>query len=407
MSASDFFSQPAALAHLRTGVFGAHVDGFADAMRELEYARFCIRYSLQLTRHFGAWLAARGRVARQADESAVLRFLATRKAGLQAAGLMRALLAYLRQLRVIPPARIRGPRVDEVEQRFRAFLQNERGLAAKTVKKRLRDVRVFRRQLPRRCRALERLRARDVTRALISLAGTMSLPSAANFVVSLRVFFRFLVMDGISKVDLTAAVPPVAKRRPAIQPRLTPADVAALVRHRESAARAAVRDRAIVLLAARLGLRSSEIVGLTLEDIDWARAELIVHGKSRQVHRLSIPLDVGKAIARYLRNHRPRSRAREVFLRALAPYRALGGSSTVYSVIRRAMRRSGVSASQHGPHILRHTLATRMLRGGATIPEISHVLGHQSVDTSRIYARHDVNALRGVARPWPRVAARP
>jgi integrase/recombinase XerD len=161
------------------------------------------------------------------------------------------------------------------------------------------------------------------------------------------------------------------------------------------------RDYAILLLLARLGLRSGEVTTLELDDIDWKAGQISVRGKSGQRNELPLPEEVGRAIAAYLRNGRPRSKCRRVFLRARAPIRGFLGSSGVGSIVRHRIQRAGVEAPTRGAHQFRHGLATEMLRQGASLVEIGELLGHGSPETTKIYTAVDLEALRALALPWP------
>ena len=161
------------------------------------------------------------------------------------------------------------------------------------------------------------------------------------------------------------------------------------------------RDYAILLLLARLGLRSGEVAFLELDDIDWNAGQVSVRGKGGQRTALPLPADVGEAIAAYLRHGRPRSTSRRVFLRAKRPIRGFLGPSAVGSIVRHALQRAGIEAPTTGAHQFRHGLATQMLRQGASLTEIGEVLGHRNPQTTTIYTKVDLEALRTLALPWP------
>jgi integrase len=163
-----------------------------------------------------------------------------------------------------------------------------------------------------------------------------------------------------------------------------------------------LRDRAIVLLIARLGLRAGDVAALCIDDIDWKDGSILVSGKSRRQVRLPLPQEVGDAILGYLK-HRPEVEAREVFLRSVAPFRSFRSGSSASQVVARAMRRSGISAPRFGAHALRHAAATEMLRQGVSLYEIGAVLRHRSPDMTAHYAKVDVALLKQVVQPWPEV----
>ncbi|WP_245464615.1 site-specific integrase [Mesorhizobium sp. M1E.F.Ca.ET.045.02.1.1] len=156
----------------------------------------------------------------------------------------------------------------------------------------------------------------------------------------------------------------------------------------------------MILALARLGLRSSEVVTLELDDIDWATGQIRVRGKNGR-NELPLPADVGEAIADYLRKARPRNASRRVFLRDKAPIRGFVGPSGLGSIIRRLLKRAGIDSPTKGTHQFRHGLASEMLRGGASLGEIGEVVGHRHVQTTAIYAKVDLDALRTLALPWP------
>jgi len=164
---------------------------------------------------------------------------------------------------------------------------------------------------------------------------------------------------------------------------------------------AGLRNRAILLLLARLGLRAREIVLLELDDIDWSQGWLRVHGKGRQERPLPLPHDVGEAIVAYLKNGRPQSTCRRLFLRSRAPFDGLRSSGDICQIVHRAIDRAGIEVKVTGSHQLRHALAVDMLRQGLSLTEIGQMLRHRSPEATRRYAKIDLDGLRAVALPWP------
>ena len=182
---------------------------------------------------------------------------------------------------------------------------------------------------------------------------------------------------------------------------IAPNDAQAALAHCRRDTPVGRRDYAILLLLARLGLRAGEIVSLTLDNIDWVAGSLTVTGKHGQAELLPLPSDVGKAIASYLRQARPRSNHRALFLRAKAPIRGFNGPSSVSCVVMHALARAGIDCPHKGAHQFRHALACQMLRQGATLTEIGALLRHRSPQTTAIYAKCDLVALRTLSLPWP------
>jgi integrase len=158
----------------------------------------------------------------------------------------------------------------------------------------------------------------------------------------------------------------------------------------------------MLLLLAKLGLRANEVATLTLDDIDWRAGELLVRAKGRQRARMPMPADVGAAVVAYLRDGRPKSSCQRLFVRTLAPHVGFASGSSVTWVAKTALDRAGIEGCAHrGAHIFRHSLATELLRSGATLSEIGQLLRHESQDTTRIYAKVDIEALRTLSLPWP------
>jgi integrase len=161
------------------------------------------------------------------------------------------------------------------------------------------------------------------------------------------------------------------------------------------------RDYAILLLLARLGLRAGEVAALTLDDLDWEAGELLIRGKGARQDRLPLPIEVGEALVIYLRDSRPPSVTRQVFIRMRAPRRGFRGPHAISTIVRRALIRAGLNPTLKGAHLLRHSLATRLLQNGASLTEIGELLRHQHPETTQIYAKVDQMALTQLALPWP------
>jgi site-specific recombinase XerD len=219
-------------------------------------------------------------------------------------------------------------------------------------------------------------------------------------VSALRSLLRFLHVDGLVDQPLVQAVPSVAAWKLAGLPKALDADqVSALLASCDKATAVGRRDYAILVALVRLGLRAGEVASLCLDDIDWRRGELTVRGKGNRHERLPLPADVGQAVVSYLEAGRPAATAtgREVFVTVRAPHRELT-RVTVTQVVARAARRAGLGRIY--AHRLRHTAATGMLRGGASLAEIGQVLRHHRALTTMTYAKVDIDALRALARPW-------
>jgi integrase/recombinase XerD len=292
---------------------------------------------------------------------------------------------------------------DEVLARFHRYLLNERGLASSTA-----DAYVYRaHRFVTGCvrgGQLDAVTAGDVTRAILAESASLSVGSAQFFAAALRSFLRFCSMEGLVAADLSAAALAVTGRRRSSLPRgISSRDAQALLRSCDRQEAVGRRDYAVIVVLLRLGLRASEVAALSLDDLDWRAAEVVVHGKGRHHSRLPLTANVGEAITKYLQRGRPTTTSREVFVSAQAPLGAIGRGG-VASIVRRACVRAGVA--EVGTHRLRHTIACEMVSKGVPLAEIGQVLRHRSLTSTAIYARVDLDQLRRLAQPWPVGSAR-
>jgi site-specific recombinase XerD len=249
---------------------------------------------------------------------------------------------------------------------------------------------------------LSALSAEDINAFMLEQARRYSAGHTQLIASALRGFLRFLLQRGILVIDLAQSVPAPARRQLAGLPKFMPAeDVERLLASVDQTRPQGLRDEAILLLLARLGLRAGEVARLRLDDLDWEAGELVIHGKRGRVERVPLPWDVGEALSRYLREVRPTCNTRQVFVCLRAPRRGFQAGHAVGSIVRRALARAGLHPPHQGAHLLRHSLATRLLREGASLVEIGELLRHQDLDTTRIYAKVDERALRRLAPPWP------
>jgi integrase/recombinase XerD len=310
------------------------------------------------------------------------------------------LVDYLTVMGVMPAAVPELPwwRGEELVERFRTYLLEERGVTEDTVELYVRAA-VLPFMEAHRGRDIDALSVADVTKFVTDRCRTLSYAWASHCVGGLRSFLGFALLEGLTDKPLASAVPSVARWSDATLPRfLSPQQVTAMLKTCDRRRGIGRRNYAILVLFTRLGLRSAEVAGLQLDDIGWRTGEVVVRGKGGAVERLPLPTDVGEAIAAYLRRGRPRRPDREVFLRTVAPLRGLS-TGGVAEVVRTASERAGVGS--FGPHRLRHTCATEMLRAGASLSEVAQVLRHRSIAVTAQYAKVDHRALRELALAWP------
>jgi site-specific recombinase XerD len=406
----QFFESRDTLRRLRSGVLGAHLDSFADHLATCGYAAATARSQLTRLGHFDQWMTRRRRVLGELNDELVDTFVHDRRrlGKLQRGDSVTAhqFLAHLRADGVIPSS---APVIDEtplgrLQRQYEQYLVLERGLAAATVTNYCGFFRAFLSERfgtgPMDLRGLD---VSTVTTFVVRQAPTMSPGRAKLMVTALRSIFQFFLQRGAIERDLAACVPRMSDWRLATIPKyLSPDEVERLLQACDRQTSVGRRDQAILLLLARLGLRAGEIVALELDDIHWRAGEMTVRSSKRLPQdRLPLPREVGEALATYIRRDRPPHPTRRVFLCTKAPRRGFTGPSTVSTIVRRALARAGLCPALKGAHLLRHSLATRMLRHGASLPEIGQVLRHRGVTTTEIYAKVDLAGLHALARPWP------
>ncbi|MDQ6774680.1 MAG: site-specific integrase [Actinomycetota bacterium] len=388
------------------GPLALHADGFAVWLVERGYRPRSVRVQLRVLADFSGWLAGErlGPAELTGDEAA--RFLRGRRERVvesTGARALRPLLAYLCELGVAPQRMGSADcPVERLLADYRDYLERERGLAVNTVAGLERVARLFLVERPAPLEdALQQLDTGAVTAFVMAQcsSGRLGTGAGKNLTGGLRSLLRFLHMAGWTPVGLADAVPSVAGWRLASLPRgLEAGQVARLLESCDRATGIGRRDFAILTLLSRLGLRAGEVAALELDDIDWRAGELTIHGKGSTIERLPLAHDVGEALVAYLRDGRPATGLRLVFLPARAPVIRLS-SMAITQVVRCACDRVGIE--RVGAHRLRHTIATELLAAGAPLAQIAPILRHASVSTTAIYAKVDRRALRALARPWP------
>jgi site-specific recombinase XerD len=393
-----------------TGPLAPFADGYALELSERGYTPLTVVKQLRQVGRLSRWLETRGLTVAELSAERVEQFVAFQRAGgrhrasWSRPGLL-CLLEVLRGLGVLAaegPAEAASP-TEVLLACFERHLLTERGLAAGTVRGYVRHARRFVGGLPANGR-LAGLTAGDVTGAILRESASVSVSATQFFVAGLRSFLRFCFIEGLVGVDWSQAALAVTGRRRSSLPRgITKADAGALVGCCDRRSTLGQRDYAVIITLLRLGLRAGEVASLRLDDIDWRAGELVVRGKGAREDRLPLPAQVGEAIAAYLKRGRPASDRREVFLRARAPFGPMA-PRTVSSTVRRACRRAGIE--EVGSHRLRHTLACEMVSAHVPLVQIAQVLRHHSLQSSAVYARVDLDQLRGLAEPWPGGAQR-
>jgi site-specific recombinase XerD len=392
------------------GPLAAHLISFANAIGAQGYRAQSMQQQVRIAACFSRWLKQTGVGLKDICDDHAIRYLRYRARHVKPfpadRAALRHLIDLLRSEGVIPGENIAARSVLPTEicaQEYAEYLRDAQALAEATIIHYVPFVRDFLHHCFGDGKVtLSRLRAADVVSFVQLRARRLHLRHAKLMTTALRSFLRYVRYRGDIAPDLAAAVPAVANWSMQSIPRAISAEqtrqLLASVNRQTAVGR---RDYAILLLLARLGLRAGEVAFLELDDIDWRSGQLSVRGKGGQRNELPLPADVGKAIAAYLQHGRPRSNSRRVFLRVKAPITGFRRSNGVITLVRHSLQRAGIDAPTMGAHQFRHGLATQMLSHGASLSEIGEVLGHRHPQTTSIYAKVNIKALRTLAVPWP------
>ncbi len=406
----QYFNHPQTLLRMREGPLGSYLHLFAQQLTDQGYARYSVRLKLRLVAHFSHWLTHQGIALHDLTPEHALLYLQHRaeqssaRTG-EAAALSQIfnLLRHEGAIAASPAAPIITTPAKRLADEFALYLRQERALASTTITNYLEFVsRFLTAKFADAEVVLSVLCAADVVAFVQRQAACLSLKRAKLMTTALRSFLQYARYRGDINLDLGAAIPTIAHWSMASIPRsLPPAQVELVLAHCNRQMPIGRRDYAILLLLARLGLRAGEVAALRLEDINWQAGRITVCGKGSQWSQLPLPTDVGEAIAAYLQDGRPPTTSRSVFVRGRAPAVSFQNQLAVLSVVRHALARAGIDAPHKGAHQFRHTLATELLRQGASLSEIGELLRHRSPQTTAIYAKVDLAALRTLALPWP------
>ena len=388
-----------------------HIGPFMAELRAAGYTDHTLGTKRVTLERFARWRHRRKNPSSDLTESEIGEFLAKVPQGDKSRRSVasRALYGFLDYLRGRKVVGTRAPKLPEfataLEERYADFLRNEKGLAELSLKVYLPVATDLLHYLEEehRITTVCQLDAPILRAFLLERAQGRSSECVRLLATSLRSFLRFLHAQGEVGKDLTVAIPMVRRwTQPGIPRTLAPAEVKQILDAPDRVTATGRRDHAILLLLARLGLRSSETLSLELGDLRWRTGEILIRGKGNRQDLLPLPRDAGAAIARYLRLDRGVRATRRVFLRTIAPRVPLAGPASIGHIVRRAMAKAGVKRPmQIAAHLFRHTLASRMLHRGAHLREISQVLRHRALSSTEIYAKIDMESLQKVVRPWP------
>lgn len=398
------------LQRYQAGPLAQHVPAIAELLGRHGYTDEHARTKLRQLRDFSCWLRRKRIKVGAINEYVVAAFRARRRNRSKYYGdgaTLRLLLKYLRALEVAPPPSPVAPQspIERVVQEYRDHQLNDRCLGEPTVAGYVAAIRRFLANASASGPGdLQKLTVSQINGFVIKETTTRGRKQCQLAASALRSFLRFLMMTGRLKKDLAPHVPAVAGWLASGLPHyMEAADVEILLKSCDRRTDPGKRNYAILLLLARLGLRAGEVSKLELRDLDWRCGEIHIRGKGGRVDRMPLPQDVGKAIVDYLKCRHPESQSKRVFLHARAPFLELVATppNSVSSIVRRALKQAHLNPPHRGAHILRHSLATRMLGKGASLFQIGQVLRHAHIWTTEIYAKVDLTSLRKLAQPWP------
>ncbi len=388
-----------------------HLHSFCSELSEAGYRRLTINGYFDSVCHFGTWLHHRDIVLKFIDARTLEQFSRHK---CKCPGMRRGrtlsnrylnrvfqFVYFLERKGFISPLPVQAPREPSEEcKAFCSWLVSDRGLTTNTVATYRNSIIQI---LPVLGNDPSKYRAQSIRSAVTIYAQKQGTTNAKRLVSALRAFLRFTASEGRCSATLVDAVPTVPHWRLSSLPRYVSAvDLERIVDSCDISKPVGLRDFAVLLLLARLGLRAKDIVDMAIADIDWSDATISVCGKSRRSVRLPLPQDVGNAILHYFEQGRPESSSKQLFLCANAPYRPFAGSPTVSSIVKAAVVRAGiVEPPSSGTNLMRHSAATAMLRSGASIDAVSTILRHRSTDTTMHYAKVDVARLNALVVPWP------
>ena len=392
------------------GVLRTYIAEFTNHLSAQKYTTLTIAGYEDSACHFAEWLQRSNIALVNVDEKVMARFSQHRcrcrgirrhkHVSAKYARRARRFIHFLAERGIVPSYTPKSSKVVNTQvSEFQEFLRHHRGISERTIS---RHSSMIMRLLPALGDDPQAYNAELIRKVIVSEAERSSRPYVQAMTKALRCYLRFLAANGLCQ-SLDRAVPTVPHWRLSALPLYLPAaDVERLIASCDLTKTHGIRDKAILLLLSRLGLRAGDILGMRLDDVEWNEGALRVRGKGRREVRLPLPQDAGDALLEYLETARPLVDHDRIFLRSSAPYRPFADPASIADVVGLALRRARIAnPPSRGANLLRHSAATAMLRGGATLDAIGSVLRHQSPDMTAHYAKVDVVTLLQIAQPWP------
>jgi site-specific recombinase XerD len=405
----SYFKSPSSIAQYRAGLAGPFLDQFVSWLADRGYQRVSIRRHVREVAHYATWAASEGLCERALDSASLVTLrnhLTDQERFRDPSGnqnhIYQSACVFVRFLEAIdvvrrPSTEHSKARVPALYLEFCEWMKAHRGTRDITLASyRLPVVNLLQTLGSPNTFTVQLLRA-----YFLQQVSQVNQEKSKNIATAIRMFLRFLIARGDCMTGMDFAIPTVARWRLSSVPKyLPPEAVETLIASCDQSLPLGARDRAMILLAARLGLRASDISGLQFQDLLWSKGSLIVAGKNRREVELPLPQEVGNAILCYLRCGRPKVTSEYVFITTKAPFIPIT-RNTVGRAVSRAIIRTGINAPSHGAHLLRHSAATNMLRDGMSLHAIGELLRHRSIETTTVYAKLDVKMLKEIAMPWP------
>lgn len=405
-----YFKSEKTIARYRSGLAGPYLDAFIIWLANRGYRRISIRRHVRETVNFANWATSENLAVEAFDQHALARL----KDHLAERGLLRGqggnhhhlyqsarvFIGFLEAIGAVCAAKP-APQcsIPVLYTEFFEWMKAHRGTREITLT-------AYRFPITNLLQALDdpsTYSAQQLRSFFLQHANQAHPEAAKNTATALRMFLRFLIARGACAPGLDFAIPTVARWRLSSLPKyLSASEVDDLIASCDQSTPLGARDRAMLLLISRLGLRASDVSGLQFQHLIWSKGAVIVAGKNRHKTELPLPQEVGDAILHYLQHGCPEVTNEHVFITGIAPFTPIT-SQVVGKAVARAIRRTGIEAPNQGSHLLRHSIATSMLREGTSLPAIGALLRHASIETTAVYAKVDVGMLQEVAMPWPGV----
>lgn len=408
---TEFFAATDLPQHMDQGPLASIVKDYAALLSQQGFTRQYARLQLRFLSDLNQWLLEHRLQISDLSKSTLHQYLRSRHQRFRPRrddqSILRRLLQLLHTQGFLPEEAPDSQSLvnphQSLEEDFDRYLVEERGLSMATlINYRPFVQRFLSAQFGVKPVCFADLNAGNVIRFIQNQAPDLSPKRAGLMVSALRSFFRYLRHRGDIAIDLAACVPPIANWQFSSLPKfLQYHQVQQILSQCDRRTARGRRDYAILLLLARLGLRACEIVSMTLDDIHWQAGEITIKGKGKRIALLPLPPDVGRAIADYLKKDRPVCFTRHVFIRMKAPRREFAGSQAISTIVARSLKRARIDSPYKGAHLFRHTLATQMLGQGSSLGDIGLLLRHRSLNTTTLYAKVDLTALRALAQSWP------